>query len=330
MRRLCRRARASSVGRSRLRVFAPSRPVPLWITHPSIHPTNASFLASPRARERRATPKHRSIPSFFHPSLARPSHRVALASRIHSFMHACIRASFAPRSSPARSRSPRSPPRRASRRTILERDVSARVDDRRRGSESRIARKTWTPSRACVCASTIDREVYRHQPGWREGSMDRVRARWVLGPYWSVCMPMCDVCIRYEYLVILRVQYRHVYSDIWHFPRVGRSSVVRRVSSRHTRARAFPTLERVGRDSWSGLERERSRASSTRSDSNDSKEGANERTNGRDGVRGGSPRARGRVDEKVRAVNARSARVGSLSSSLSRVDRCESEDARAG
>jgi len=248
-------------------------------------------------------------------------------------MHACIRASFAPRSSPARSRSPRSPPRRASRRTILERDVSARVDDRRRGSESRIARKTWTPSRACVCASTIDREVYRHQPGWREGSMDRVRARWVLGPYWSVCMPMCDVCIRYGYLVVVRrVQYRYVYSDIWHFPRVGRrSSSVVVVCRRGTRARA-----RSRRSSASVVTRDldsrgSARASSsTRSDSNDSREGANERTNGRDGVRGGSPRARGRVDEKVRAVNGRSARVGSLSTSRSRVHRRESEDARAG
>ena len=66
-------------------------------------------------------------------------------------------------------------------------------------------------------------------------------------------MPMCDVCIRYGYLVVLRVQYRYVYSDIWHFPRVGRSSFVGRsvvvVCRRGTRARAFPTLERVGRDS---------------------------------------------------------------------------------
>ena len=191
----------------------------MWIT-PSIHRSRLFTRVFARATTTRDTETRND--RSFHPSilsLARPSHRA------RRFIHSFIRVtSFAPRSNPARSRSPRSPPRRASRRTILERDVSARVDDRRRGSESRIARKTWTPSRACVCASTIDREVYRHQPGWREGSMDRVRARWVLGPYWSVCMPMCDVCIRYGYLVVLRVQYRYVYSDIWHFPRVGRRS----------------------------------------------------------------------------------------------------------
>ena len=313
----------------RTRIVSPSfvrhrprrRPVPLWITpsiHPSIHALRYSRLRA-RENDTRHRNTDRSVFSSIHPPPSRPSHR---ARRV---AHSCTR--VAHRSHLGRVRPDRAP--RGLRLGARHAGRSASVTSRRASTidgagVSRESRERRGRHRACVCVSTIERFIA--MDGWMDGWIERC----VLGPYWSVCMPMCDVCIRYEYLVILRVQYRHVYSDIWHFPRVGRSSVVRRVSSRHTRARAFPTLERVGRDSWSGLERERSRASSTRSDSNDSKEGANERTNGRDGVRGGSPRARGRVDEKVRAVNARSARVGSLSSSLSRVDRCESEDARAG